>query len=761
MNDDTDSRALDYHRYPTPGKLRIEPTKRMVNQSDLALAYSPGVAAACREIVKDPGEAASLTVRANLVAVVTNGTAVLGLGPIGPLAAKPVMEGKAVLFKRFAGIDVFDIELDERDPQKLIDIIASLEPTFGAINLEDIKAPECFEVERGAQARMGIPVFHDDQHGTAICVAAAVTNGLELAKKKLADVKIVCSGAGAAALACLDLLVAYGAKIENITVCDIEGVVYQGRKTLMDPYKARYAQKTRGRTLADVLPGADIFLGLSAGNVLKPEWLKTMGPRPLILALANPTPEIHPELAKTARPDAIIATGRSDFPNQVNNVLCFPFIFRGALDVGAKAINLEMRIAAAKAIAALARAEPSDVVARAYRGENLKFGPNYILPKPFDPRLITVVAPAVAEAAIKSNVAARPLNDLPGYRRSLEQFVYKTGHVMEPLFVAARVSPRRVIYAEGEDARVLRAVQIAVNEGLAHPILVGRHEAIEIKISELGLTLKNGTNIRIVDPEHLSDEAKLREVYLSRASRKGVTPAMAETWLRARATVLGAVLLAAGEGDALICGVSEPFSANLRHIQDIVGTAPGIDSFAAMRMVVLNDRFFFVADTNVTYDPTAEQIAQITVLAAREMKRLGISPHAALVCHASFGSSSAPTAVKMRRAHEILTASHLDFPFDGEMSADAAMIPEFREELLPGSALKGTANLLVMPNLDTANVACQLAWSANGGLSIGPILLGTAQSAHIVPKGVTVRGIVNMTALAVIDAQDRKAARKG
>ena len=756
MAQDLDEMALDYHRYPVPGKLAVEPTKRMVNQRDLALAYSPGVAAACREIVRDPDEAAALTARGNLVAVLSNGTAVLGLGAIGPLASKPVMEGKAVLFKRFAGIDVFDIEVDETDPDKLVDIIASLEPTFGGINLEDIKAPECFEVEKRARERMSIPVFHDDQHGTAICVNAAVRNGLALTKKDIRKAKIVCAGAGAAALACLDLLVASGAKPENITVCDIDGVVYAGRTANMDPYKARYAAKTQARTLEDAVPGADIFLGLSAPGILKPEWAAKMAKSPLILALANPEPEILPENAAAAKPDAIIATGRSDYPNQVNNVLCFPFLFRGALDVGAREINEAMKLAAADAIAALARAEPSDVVARAYRGEDLRFGKTYILPKPFDPRLIGVVAPAVAKAAMDSGVATRPIEDLEAYATRLQQFVYKSGQVMEPVFVRARSDPRRVLFAEGEDARVLRAAQILFDDGVAQPILLGRRHVVSEQVASLGLRMRPGEDVGLIDPENNPDEGRHRDHYQALVARKGVSPATAEDWIRTRTTVLGATLLALGEADALICGADNPYGEHLRHVLDVIGLERSCASAAALRLLVTKTRSVFVADTNVTYDPTAEELARITRLAAREVRRFGIEPRVGLLSHGTFGDSDHPSAQKMRATLGILLDEGVDFEIDGEMRAHAALIGEVRDHQMPGARLSGDANLLIMPNLDAANIACNLAWSINDGMSVGPILMGLDKTVHILSNSVTVRGIVNISALAVVDAQESR-----
>jgi malate dehydrogenase (oxaloacetate-decarboxylating)(NADP+) len=748
--------ALDYHRHPVPGKVAIVATKRLSNQRDLALAYSPGVAVACNAIVKDPGAAAEVTGRANLVAVVTNGTAVLGLGAIGPLAAKPVMEGKAVLFKRFANIDVFDIELAETDPDKLVDVIAALEPTFGAINLEDIKAPECFLVERNLRTRMRIPVFHDDQHGTAIVVGAGILNGLAVVGKKIADARLVCCGAGAAALACLDLLVDLGLKRENILVYDLGGVVHEGRTELMDPDKARYARPTSARTLPEILPGADIFLGLSGPGALKPEWLAKLAPKPLIFALANPTPEILPEEVKKARPDAIVATGRSDYPNQVNNVLCFPFIFRGALDAGATSINREMEIACVHAIAALARAEASDVVAAAYGVEPPAFGPEYLIPRPFDPRLIVMLPPAVAEAAMRSGVATRPIADFDAYRQKLAAHVYRTGFVMRPVFERARKAPQRIVFAEGEDQNVLRAVQIAVDEGLAKPILVGRRSVIEASIARFGLRMKLGAEIDIAEPQDDARFAAHAEDYYRRLARRGVTPAYAKQLLRSRGGVLAAMMVLRGEADGLICGVVGQYDRHLARLGPLIGLAPGVKRLAAMQVLVTPQGLVFVADTNIAREPDAEAIAEMTVLAAQELRRFGLEPKVALLSHADFGAADSPSAQKMRVARAMLVEGGADFQVEGEMRADAALNPAIRNWVFPDAELDGPANLLIMPNLDAASIAFGLAKELANGLSVGPILLGAAHAAHIVLPTITVRGLVNMTALASVDAQARK-----
>ncbi|MBK7333484.1 MAG: NADP-dependent malic enzyme [Betaproteobacteria bacterium] len=743
--------SLEYHRFPTPGKIAIEPTKQLTNQRDLALAYSPGVAAACMEIVRDPTEARNLTSRGNLIGVVTNGTAVLGLGAIGPLAGKPVMEGKAVLFKKFAGIDCFDIELDERDPDKLVDMICALEPTFGGINLEDIKAPECFYIERKCRERMKIPVFHDDQHGTAIIVGAAVTNGLRVVGKSFADVKLVCSGAGAAALSCLDLLVSLGVKRENVWVADIKGVVWAGRTEEMDENKARYAQATDKRTLKEILPGADIFLGLSAGKVLKPEWLPSMADRPLILALANPEPEILPDVAKAARPDAVIATGRSDFPNQVNNVLCFPFIFRGALDVGATTINEPMKLAAVHAIADLAMAEQSEVVAHAYNLENIRFGPEYLIPKPFDPRLIVRIAPAVAKAAMDSGVASRPIVDFEAYASKLTQFVYHSGLLMKPIFAAAKLAPRRIVYAEGEDERVLRAVQVVVDEGLARPILVGRPTVLKQRVERFGLRLEPGKDFDVINPEHDDRYRDYWQEYYRLTERKGVSQAYAKIEMRRRLTLIGAMMIHMGDADGMLCGTFGTHELHRHYIDQVIGLKAGAKTYAAMNAVMMTKRTVFIADTYV--NPTAEQIAEITLLAADEIRRFGIVPKAALLSHSSFGTSDHPSAAKMRQALALVNAADPDLEIDGEMHGDAALSEEVRMGAFPNSRLKGEANLLVMPTVDAANISFNLLKvSSGGGVTLGPILLGVAKPVNILTPSATVRRIVNMTALTVVDA---------
>ncbi|CUA85743.1 Malic enzyme [Chelatococcus sambhunathii] len=753
ISQDLKSGALFYHRNPRPGKLEIQPTKPLGNQRDLALAYSPGVAAACLEIVADPAEAATVTARQNLVAVVSNGTAVLGLGNIGPLASKPVMEGKAVLFKKFAGIDVFDIELAETAVDKLVDVVAALEPTFGGINLEDIKAPECFEVEEQLKARMGIPVFHDDQHGTAIIVGAAVTNALELAGKAIGDVKIVASGAGAAALACLNLLVSLGARRENIWVTDIEGVVYEGREALMDRWKAAYAQKTDARKLDEVIGGADVFLGLSAASVLKPEMVAKMADKPLILALANPNPEIMPEDAVAVRPDAMICTGRSDYPNQVNNVLCFPYIFRGALDVHASTINEAMKAAAVEAIAALAREAPSEVVARAYGGEARTFGADSLIPSPFDPRLILRIAPAVAKAAMDTGVARKPIEDLEAYRESLGRFVFRSGFIMKPVFTQAKAEPKRVIYAEGEDERVLRAAQAVIEDGIAQPILIGRPAVVETRLKRFGLSIRPGKDFELINPE---DDPRYRDyvaTYLDVAGRKGITPDAAKTLVRTNTTVIAAVALARGDADAMLCGLEGRFQSRLKHIRDIIGLTPGVREFSAMSLVITSKGHYFLADTHVRPDPSAEEIAEMTMLCAEHVTRFGIEPHIALLSHSDFGSADTRSALKMREALGLLRdrAPHLEV--DGEMQADTAISQMVRDRKLPSSRLKGEANVLVMPNLDAANIAFQLTKVLADALPVGPILLGPAKPAHVLTPTVTARGIVNMTAVAVVEAQ--------
>jgi malate dehydrogenase (oxaloacetate-decarboxylating)(NADP+) len=755
MKDSLRKAALEYHRYPKPGKIAIAATKGLINQRDLALAYSPGVAFACEEIVRDPAESYNMTSRGNLVGVVTNGTAVLGLGAIGPLAAKPVMEGKAVLFKKFAGLDCFDIEINELDPDKLVDIIASLEPTFGGINLEDIKAPECFYVEKKLRERMKIPVFHDDQHGTAIIVGAAISNGLRLLNKPLDTVKLAVSGAGAAALACLDLLVGLGIKLENIFVSDIEGVVYEGRVALMDDNKSRYARKTDKRTLQEILVGADVFLGLSAANVLKPEWLPTMSANPLILALANPNPEIMPDIAKAARPDAIIATGRSDFPNQVNNVLCFPFIFRGAMDVGATKINEEMKLAAVRAIADLAMAETNDEVLNAYgAGAQLSFGPEYLIPKPFDPRLIVRIAPAVAKAAMDSGVATRPLKDLEAYRQQLTQFVYQSGSVMKPVFEQAKKAPKRIVFAEGEDERVLQAAQVIVDEGIAKPIIIARPAVFEKRVEKLGLRLKAGVDVEIINPENDPRYKEYWSEYYQLMQRRGITPQYAKIEMRRRLTLISSMMVRKGDADGLICGTYGTTHLHLQYIDNVLGKRPGARTYAAMNALMLPERFVFMVDTHVNYDPTAEELAEITMMAAEEVRRFGITPKVALLSHSNYGTSDHPSAVKMRAVYALLKARAPSLEMDGEMHGDTALREDIRAELFANSPLKGSANLLVMPNLDAANISYNLLKAAAGNnLAIGPILLGAARAVHILTPSTTVRRIVNMTALAVIDAQ--------
>ncbi len=749
--------ALEYHRYPRPGKLEIAATKTMSNQRDLALAYSPGVAFACEEIVRDPAESYNMTARGNLVGVVTNGTAVLGLGNIGPLAAKPVMEGKAVLFKKFAGIDCFDIEMNESDPDKLVEHIAALEPTFGGINLEDIKAPECFYVERKLRERMKIPVFHDDQHGTAIIVGAAVTNGLRVVGKKPEEVKLVCSGAGAAALACLDMLVAIGIKIENIWVSDIKGVVWQGRVEEMDDNKARYAKVTEMRTVEQLLDGADVFLGLSAARVLKPEWLSKMAKSPLILALANPEPEIMPDIAKAARPDAIIATGRSDYPNQVNNVLCFPFIFRGALDVGATTVNEAMKVAAVKAIADLAMAEQNDQVAAAYGDKgSLSFGPEYLIPKPFDPRLIVRIAPAVAKAAMDSGVATRPIKDFDAYKQQLAQFVYHSGAVMKPIFDAARNAPRRVVYAEGEDERVMRAVQVVIDEGIAKPILIARPAVFEKRLEKFGLRMKPGVDIELINPEQDDRFRSYWQEYLKLTHRAGINSQLAKIEMRRRLTLIGAMMVRKGDADAMICGTYGTHDIHLRYIDQVLGLRKGAHEFAAMNGLMLPGRLLFLVDTHVNYDPTAEQLAEITIMASEELQRFGITPKVALLSHSNFGTANTPSALKMREALRLIQARAPQLEVDGEMHGDSALDEDSRKSV-GDSPLTGSANLLVFPNIDAANISYNLLKTAAGNnVAVGPILLGCAKPVHILTPSATVRRIVNMTALAVVDANNAR-----
>ena len=756
MADDFKDAALAYHRAPRPGKLEVVATKPLGNQRDLALAYSPGVAAACEAIVADEAAAAEMTGRANLVGVVTNGTAVLGLGQIGPLASKPVMEGKAVLFKKFADIDVFDIEVDARDPEKLIEIVAALEPTFGGINLEDIKAPECFVVERELRERMDIPVFHDDQHGTAIIVNAAIYNGLRLVDKKIEEVKVVTSGAGAAAIACLDLLVALGVRRENIWVNDIAGLVYEGRTEEMDPWKAAYAQKTDLRSLDQVIEGADIFLGLSAPGVLKPEMVVRMARDPLILALANPVPEIWPEAAREARPDAIIASGRSDYPNQVNNVLCFPFIFRGALDVGATTINEEMKVACVKAIANLAMAEVSEVVVKAYGGQAYSFGPDYLIPRPFDPRLILEIAPAVAKAAMDSGVARRPIADFKAYRERLNQFVFRSGLLMKPVFEQARSEAKRVFFAEGEAERVLRAAQIMVDEGLGVPVICGRPRVVDKRLKELGLRIKPGQDFELVDP---LDDPRYRDYwseYHRLTERRGVTTDEARTILRTNATAIGCIAVQRGDADALICGVEGRYQRHLRQVEMTIGLAPGARDFSALSLLITGRGALFIADTQVSSDPEAEEIVEMARLGAEAVRRFGIEPKIALLSHSNFGSHDDVNAVKMQQALKLLHRRHPELEAEGEMHADAALSEDIRARIFPNSRLSGAANLLIMPSLDAANISFNLLKIAGDGLPVGPLLLGAAAPVMILTPSVTARGVVNASAVAAVDAQARQ-----
>jgi len=754
MLDDLRKAALEYHRQPVAGKIEVTATKSLITQRDLALAYTPGVAAACEEIVANPGEARTLTARGNLVAVVTNGTAVLGLGNIGPLAGKPVMEGKAVLFKKFAGINVFDIELAERDPDKLVDIIAALEPTFGGINLEDIKAPECFYIEKKLRERMKIPVFHDDQHGTAIIVGAAVVNGLRVVGKEIGKVKLVVSGAGAAALACLDMLVALGMKKQNIWASDIKGVVYEGRKEEMDENKARYARKTDARKLGEIIEGADVFLGLSAGGVLKPEMVKKMAARPLILALANPEPEILPEQVKAVRDDAVMATGRSDYPNQVNNVLCFPFIFRGALDVGATTINEAMKLAAVNAIAELAHAEQSDIVAQAYGSQQVSFGPEYLIPRPFDPRLIVKIAPAVAKAAMDSGVATDPIKDFRAYVDKLNEFVYHSGLIMKPVFTAAKAAPKRVVFTEGEDERILRATQVIVDEGLAKPILIGRPAVVKRRIDRAGLRIKPGKDFDLVNPE---DDPRFRDYWMEYhrlMERHGVSTQIAKLEMRRRTTLIGAMMIHKFEADALICGMIGAHGSHLEFLDHVVGKRKGVKNYYAMNLLMLPRRTIFICDTYVNVDPTAEQLVEMTQLASEEICRFGLVPKVALVSHSSFGNSDAPSAAKMRVAYQLIRSRMPDLEVEGEMQGDAALSEEIRVRAFPNTTLKGDANLLVMPTLDAANISFNLMKVVGGsGITVGPILLGAARAVHVLTPSATVRRIINMTALAVVDAQ--------
>ena len=754
MAEDLKSAALTYHRLPKPGKLEITATKPLSNQRDLALAYSPGVAAACEAIAEDPAAAADFTGRANLVAVVTNGTAVLGLGAIGPLAAKPVMEGKAVLFKKFAGIDVFDIEVAELDPEKLVEVVAALEPTFGGINLEDIKAPECFDVEAKLKARMNVPVLHDDQHGTAIIVGAAIYNGLRLVGKEIDKVKLVTSGAGAAALACLNLLLSMGMKRENIWVTDIEGVVYDGRSALMDRWKAPFAQKTEARTLDEVIEGADVFLGLSAPGVLKPEMVKRMAEQPIIMALANPVPESMPDEAKAARPDAIIATGRSDYPNQVNNVLCFPFIFRGALDVGASEINEEMKLACVRALADLAMAETSEVVAKAYGDSQSGFGRDYLIPRPFDPRLILELAPAVAKAAMDSGVATRPIEDFTVYRQRLEQFAFRSGLVMKPVFTQAKEAPKRIAYAEGEDERVLRALQVVVDEGLAVPVVVGRPKVVKDRIERLGLRLVEGRDFELINPESDPRFREFWSAYHDLMGRKGVSPAYAQTVVRTRGTVIAALAVKLGYADAMICGLQGRYVRHLDYIMSVIGKAEGVRDISALTLMILPSGTYFLADTHVSQDPTAEEIAEMALMSAAKVETFGFEPKVALLSHSNFGTRNTPSAQKMREALQLIHERAPALQVEGEMHADIALDPEARAWIFPNSRLEGAANLFILPNLDAANIAYNLLKALGDGLPVGPMLIGTALPAHILTSSVTARGVVNMTAVATIDAQN-------
>ena len=758
MADELRDAALDYHRYPKPGKLEISATKNMLNQRDLALAYSPGVAVACEAIAKDKNEAANLTARGNLVGVITNGTAVLGLGAIGPLASKPVMEGKAVLFKKFADIDVFDLELDTTDADRFVDAVSLMEPCFGGINLEDIKAPECFEIEKQLRERMNIPVFHDDQHGTAIVVAAGITNGLKIAKKDIAKVKLVCSGAGAAALACLDLLVALGAKKENITVIDIVGVVYKGRTEQMDEYKNRYAKDTDGRKLDDVIDDVDIFLGLSAPGVLKAESVKRMAPTPIIFALANPVPEIMPEEVKSVRDDAIIATGRSDYANQVNNVLCFPFLFRGALDVGATQINQEMKIATVEALAEIATREVSDVVASAYGDSSFGFGPEYLIPKPFDPRLMTTIPLRVAKAAMKSGVATRPIDDFDEYQNQLSEFVFKSGLVMKPVFSKAMSDSQRVVFAEGESQRVINAVQVIVDDGICNPILLGRQSVIEENIEKYRLRLQAGVDFTVIDPNHNPDEEMYTKAYLELMGRSGVTPAYAKAVVRTRATALAALMVNMDNADAMICGTQGAYIRHLNYLRGIIGLKEGVSDCSAVILLILQNGTFFLTDTHVTVDPTASHVAETAMLASTVVTQFGMDPKVALISHSNFGSRDNESSRKMRRARELIIERYPSLPVEGEMHADAAVSEAIRDRIFTESAYSGAANLMILPDLDAANIAYNMVKVFGDGLPVGPILAGMKKPAHVLTEAVTVRGIVNMCAVAAVEAIDLKKA---
>jgi malate dehydrogenase (oxaloacetate-decarboxylating)(NADP+) len=756
MADDLNQAALDYHRYPNPGKLEVTPTKNMVNQRDLALAYSPGVAAASMAIAEDPSKAAEYTTRGNLVAVISNGTAVLGLGAIGALASKPVMEGKAVLFKKFAGVNAFDIEMDTTDVDRLVDAISLLEPTFGGINLEDIKAPECFEVEKRLKAIMNIPVFHDDQHGTAICVAAAIRNGLRVAGKNIEDVKLVCSGAGAAAIACLNLLVEMGLKKENITVNDRFGIIYKGRVEEMNPYNSAYAIDTEARSLDDVMDGIDIFLGLSAPRVLKQDHVRRMAANPLILALANPEPEIRPELVYEVRQDAIIATGRSDYPNQVNNVLCFPFLFRGALDVGATEINEAMKIAVVEAIGDLAMREASDVVVSAYGGAEFHFGREYLIPKPFDPRLMTIIPPRVAKAAMDTGVATRPIQDWDAYERLLESFVFRSGMAMKPVFDLAKTNPQRIVFAEGESQRVINAVQILVDDGICRPILIGDPNNIQRNIDSYGLRLRIGEHIEVLDPRNNPNYQKHVDEYYQLMCRKGVTPTYARRMVTSRTTQLAATMVRCGDADAMICGVEGNFTSHLHYVRDLIGARPGLADLAAVTMLILKKGTYFLTDTHVCIEPSPEQLASNAILTANMIKRFGMEPKVALLSHSNFGSRISPDSDKMRQTLQLLREQQPDLLVEGEMHADAALSQEIRDRLFKNSAFEGEANILVCPNLDSANIAYNMTKMLADGLPVGPILVGTNYPAHILTESTTVRGIVNMAAFASVESMARK-----
>ncbi len=753
MKDDLDSQALEYHRAAPPGKISIAPSKPLTTQRDLALAYSPGVAAACTAIVNDPGEVANLTARGNLVAVISNGTAVLGLGAIGPLAAKPVMEGKSVLFKKFAGIDVFDIEVNERDPDKFVDIVASLEPTFGGINLEDIKAPECFEIERKLKQRLNIPVFHDDQHGTAIVTAAAILNGLRVVGKTMEQVRLVASGAGAASLACLDLLVSLGLPRTHIAVCDSKGVISTDRLGHLDARKAEYAIETTARTLGEVIGEADIFLGLSTAGALSGDMVAKMAPKPLILALANPDPEILPEDALAVRADAVLATGRSDYPNQVNNVLCFPFLFRGALDVGAREINEEMKKASVYAIAELATSVAPDVVRSTYVGESLQFGPEYLIPKPFDPRLMLRIASAVAKAAMDSGVASRPIEDFEAYEERLNQFVFRSGVMMKPVYERARCYPKRVVYAEGEDERVLQAVQQVIDDGIAQPILVGRPDVVKARIDKLGLRIRPNDDFELINPQQDSRYGEYWREYHSLTQRDGVSVEEARMHVRTNDTLIAALSTHLGYADAMLCGVVGRFRNSFRHMIKVIGRAPGVRRCSAMCALILPKGTFFLCDTHVLPEPSAEEIAELTLLCADEVRRFGIEPKVALLSYSNFGTSRAESAAKMRRAMQILDEANTDFEIEGEMHADAALSEVIRSGAFPNSRLSGKANLLVMPNLDSAHIAFHMFKILGAGVDVGPILVGAASPAHVVDSNISVRGLVDMTAVAVAQAQ--------